>query len=560
MNQAQLCSLLSGPVPMGDHDARLPDEYWFIRDVIELEDECEPPIAEGEELIWSSFSALDEAQEYLNKEEAHRFRAISAAHHAFFEQQDLILAESREEWRITDAEATRRAFIAEIATRLLITERAAATLVHEAVTVVRQLPQIWEWLQYGYISAQNARTAAHEAWSLPDDVLLEFDEAVVGAARTQNPSRFRATARKIREQLHPESIQKRKDTAFESRQVDLVCDRDGMGWFGVYHSADVVQAASERTRALARRIQVSGGDDRTLQQIEADLVIEHLAASLNGTTGTIPVAFTPATGDADAHATRGTHEGRDDGAEPEAAAAPRVTAAAAKSIADEDDLGDDFSDSTAADVSADAAAVDTDTDTDTDATAGSVPNSSDTVTLTRAQLAALRPGVTITVPVLSLLGLSAEPAVIDGYGPIDPATASTLVGSATSFTRVLTDPVTGRYECVDPTRYRLSEKLKREIRLRDMTCDFPDCDEPAWHCEVDHIVAWNDGGLSTPENLMCLCRKHHTIKHTTRWTPRRQSDGAMSWTSPTGRSYSVHRDSTVRNGPAQPSPVRPSTA
>lgn len=57
----------------------------------------------------------------------------------------------------------------------------------------------------------------------------------------------------------------------------------------------------------------------------------------------------------------------------------------------------------------------------------------------------------ITVPVMTLLVESDEPATLDGYGPIDLDTAKCLAGSATSCIRVLTHPVTGTVLDVDRT-------------------------------------------------------------------------------------------------------------
>nr|WP_314192808.1 hypothetical protein [uncultured Arthrobacter sp.] len=52
--------------------------------------------------------------------------------------------------------------------------------------------------------------------------------------------------------------------------------------------------------------------------------------------------------------------------------------------------------------------------------------------------------VLVTVPALSLLGLTEEPAMLDGYGPIPPSMARVLVAEgAPSFRRVLTDPRDG---------------------------------------------------------------------------------------------------------------------
>ncbi|WP_372490791.1 DUF222 domain-containing protein [Rathayibacter rubneri] len=73
----------------------------------------------------------------------------------------------------------------------------------------------------------------------------------------------------------------------------------------------------------------------------------------------------------------------------------------------------------------------------------------------------MRPRVSVTVPVLTLLGRSDEPGVLDGYGPIDPATARRLAADAPSFTRILTHPETGAVLSVGRTAYRVPADLRR---------------------------------------------------------------------------------------------------
>ena len=56
-------------------------------------------------------------------------------------------------------------------------------------------------------------------------------------------------------------------------------------------------------------------------------------------------------------------------------------------------------------------------------------------------------------------------------------------------------------------RYTPSAKLADFIRCRDLTCRAPGCDQPAVRCDVDHTVAYSEGGRTHPSNLKCLCRK-----------------------------------------------------
>ncbi|MEO7147750.1 MAG: HNH endonuclease signature motif containing protein, partial [Terrimesophilobacter sp.] len=54
------------------------------------------------------------------------------------------------------------------------------------------------------------------------------------------------------------------------------------------------------------------------------------------------------------------------------------------------------------------------------------------------------------------------------------------------------------------------------------------------HCDIDHTLAWEHGGTTTPENLAHLCRWHHTLKHHGGWTVKQTSPGTLEWTSPHG--------------------------
>jgi hypothetical protein len=56
-------------------------------------------------------------------------------------------------------------------------------------------------------------------------------------------------------------------------------------------------------------------------------------------------------------------------------------------------------------------------------------------------------------------------------------------------------------------RYVPSRKLADFVRCRDLTCRFPGCDEPAYHCDLDHTIAYLVGPTCA-SNLACLCRKH----------------------------------------------------
>ena len=142
--------------------------------------------------------------------------------------------------------------------------------------------------------------------------------------------------------------------------------------------------------------------------------------------------------------------------------------------------------------------------------------------------------VVVTVPVLSLMGADEAPATLDGYGPIDPATARQLFADAPSFLRVAVDPISSAPLDLDRTRYRPSKAQRDWLALRYGTCTRPGCSKLAVDSDVDHLHDWFLGGRTDEANLLPLCRNHHRLKHATKFSVARADDGTVSWTSPTG--------------------------
>ncbi|MEV7456810.1 HNH endonuclease signature motif containing protein [Pseudarthrobacter oxydans] len=157
----------------------------------------------------------------------------------------------------------------------------------------------------------------------------------------------------------------------------------------------------------------------------------------------------------------------------------------------------------------------------------------------------IRAQVLVTVPVVTLMDLTDEPAMLDGYGPIPASMARDLVANgADSFYRVLVDPRDGAPLEIGRSSYRVTKAMRNWLRLRDGQCPFPGCSNPSLDNEADHLLAWHHGGTTGISNLGQPCPKHHKLRHTSGWKPtpatKNQPPG---WTSPTGRHYtSEHQD------------------
>ncbi|TFC84043.1 HNH endonuclease [Cryobacterium sinapicolor] len=164
----------------------------------------------------------------------------------------------------------------------------------------------------------------------------------------------------------------------------------------------------------------------------------------------------------------------------------------------------------------------------------------------------VRATVQITVPVMTLLGHSEEPGYLEGYGPIDPDTARDLASRAPSFTRILVHPETGVVLSVGRERYKVPKALRRFLRLRDETCRFAGCNQPARTADLDHTHEWQDFGQTAHDNLAHLCPGCHALKSETGWTVKQEPGGILTWHSPTGRPF-VTEPATPIAPPGDPS-------
>ena len=186
--------------------------------------------------------------------------------------------------------------------------------------------------------------------------------------------------------------------------------------------------------------------------------------------------------------------------------------------------------------------------------------------------------VAVVVPLSTLEGGDFEVAEIPGWGPILPSTARDLAAQASRFEQIAVDengeviavsdqqtltPETDhvpqpqpqpQFELevssdVDPAPcllglirrarrapvirdlgsdyYRPSSRLARFVQARDQRCCFPGCNRPAARSDKDHLDPWPRGRTS-PDNVHCLCRRHHRAKHAV-FTVLKDPDGSTIW-------------------------------
>ncbi len=107
-----------------------------------------------------------------------------------------------------------------------------------------------------------------------------------------------------------------------------------------------------------------------------------------------------------------------------------------------------------------------------------------------------------------------------------------------TFARPLAINEAGHVLDVGRKRYQITGSLRRLIITRDGTCRFPGCNAAATRCQIDHVIAWEDGGRSDVGNLGVLCVRHHQLKTHGGWQlTHSKPDGSCTWRSPDGRIY-----------------------
>ncbi len=111
---------------------------------------------------------------------------------------------------------------------------------------------------------------------------------------------------------------------------------------------------------------------------------------------------------------------------------------------------------------------------------------------------------------------------------------------ATATGPVVIRPVVDLGEHLEVPGYTPSPRLREQVLLTHPTCVFPGCSRPSRGCDLDHVIAWDDGGPTCSCNLVPECRFHHRLKTHGGWTLHRVGHRLLVWTSPHGRTYTRH--------------------
>lgn len=76
--------------------------------------------------------------------------------------------------------------------------------------------------------------------------------------------------------------------------------------------------------------------------------------------------------------------------------------------------------------------------------------------------------------------------------------------------------------------------IRRALNIRDRTCQFPGCTQYRF-IDAHHVHHWADGGSTSLNNLVLLCRHHHRLIHEGGFDITARDDGKFLFFDPMGR-------------------------
>jgi Domain of unknown function (DUF222)/HNH endonuclease len=119
----------------------------------------------------------------------------------------------------------------------------------------------------------------------------------------------------------------------------------------------------------------------------------------------------------------------------------------------------------------------------------------------------------------------------------------------------------GRLVGLQPTDRRPTRALRRYLARRDQGCSHPLCAQRRW-LHAHHLVFWEHGGRTEPENLVLLCGRHHRALHMGEFTIEGNPEaGTLRVLDRFGRPISPPRpESRPLDGGPSPPPYRPPAA
>lgn len=133
----------------------------------------------------------------------------------------------------------------------------------------------------------------------------------------------------------------------------------------------------------------------------------------------------------------------------------------------------------------------------------------------------------------------ADPPWLLGIGAVPAAVAQRLACDADVF-RIVMDPANGMPLDVGRSHRLVPSWLRRVLWARDRGCRFAGCTAKVEWTDAHHLTPWADGGSTSVDQCILLCRYHHGLVHEGGWSiDLHLETGQVRITRPDGTPYQL---------------------
>jgi hypothetical protein len=183
-----------------------------------------------------------------------------------------------------------RSVAAELALELSVTERRAGADIALAQALTTRLPETFAAFRRGEIDAFKARMVFEPTIALSDEMARQVDAIVATRLAGKNPSSLRAAVNRVVQKVDAEGYERRSRARRRDRNVCLIHQDETMSTLScdlpVEHAAAIYTSLDQEARRLRR-----GGEDRTLDQLRADVLVDRLLNRTPRDSGIKPVVY-----------------------------------------------------------------------------------------------------------------------------------------------------------------------------------------------------------------------------------------------------------------------------
>ncbi|MFK4789096.1 DUF222 domain-containing protein [Microbacterium sp. ZW T5_56] len=384
-----------------------------------------------------------------------------------------------------------RSLAAEVGAVIHISDRTVQRRMSDAFQLVHEFAAVHAALSAGEILMPHAEAVVNAGAPIPAGAAREeYIERALALARVESPNRLRGMLAQVAEEVREVGITERHRVASEDRTVWVTDDLDGMSTLHAYLPSVLAHGVKDRLDQMAHALR----GQRAARHEGDRRASDEVASSVVGGAG--PSA------ESDAAVGLGASVWRADLAESDGKQPPYEDVRTVSQMR--------------ADLLADLLLTSTPTSVDT-------------------AIGAIRATLAVSVPALTLMGVTDIGAELDGMIPIDADTARQLAGGAAGWDRLVTDPVHGAVLATD--RYRPTAEMKRLLTHRHQHCRHPGCRVPVRYTDIDHNHEWAEGGKTDVGNLAPLCRRHHTLKTSAGWSIKPLAGGDLEFVTALDRSH-----------------------